>query len=217
LALIHEVLGELFGEGITENDVREAFTLDHPAYTSHAMVQEHQRGVLVHGDFNTAAVQCAHAGSFVRWLYRTGGSLVAEHRRIEVLEPYRRQKIARNHVSKALAFYESVGIEYVHLQAVDYGPGVWPQLGFEIHESWIRELVRGKFRSIVEEMGYDVDPPERMARLATAPAIDGVAPGILALNRTYVEDLNCQPIVMILDLQDEHTRRYLDERGILAT
>lgn len=215
MARIHSVIEVLLGAQVSEADIREAFQLEHDDFKSHPMVAEQRGGILIHGDFNTTSVQCAYVGHFERYIYQAGTDIVAEHRNIFILPPYRKQKIAKNHLAKLLPFYDRVGIEYIHLQAVDYGPPVWPQLGFEIREPHEAKLVREKFRSIVADLGYTVDPPDRTARLATAPAIDGVAVGVEALRRTYEEDLNCEHISMILDLKDLKTREYLRGRGII--
>lgn len=217
MARFHELLEHLFGPNMTEERLKEAFTLDHPGFVSHPMASVRNETILVLGDFNTSSTTCSYAGRFERYFYRTGGNLVACHSSIVVEERFRRQGIAFRHFSKLAKFYDMVSVDYVHLEAVGYGPVVWPQFGFELREPGDRELLHGHYRSIIGDLGYEViEIPTHTPRLALTPQLEGVDVGLEALSRLY-ESLNKRPIPMILDLKgDARTRAFLESRGILA-
>ena len=132
------------------------------------------------------------------------------------MEPrFRRQKIAFSHLTKLVRFYDLSGVEYVTLEAVGYGPLVWPQFGFELREPVDLERLRREYSSIIEELGYEIEEmPKTTALLALTPEIEGVMPGLEALERTY-DSLNQRPLPMILDLKNSVTRTFLRRRGIL--
>lgn len=216
MAAIHEIIEKLLGPSVSEADILEAFRLDHPGFVAHPMASaEDGKAIFVHGDFNTSSTDCSYAGRFERAFCRAGKDLVAEHRNIVVEERFRRQGIAKSHYTKLIRFYDSVGVEYVRLEAVGYGPVVWPQLGFELREADDRSLLERLYREVLEELGYELEEvPKQTALLALTPAIEGVAVGLEALDRLY-ESRGKRPIPMILDLKSEPTRAFLRFRGIL--
>lgn len=216
MAKIHLIIDELFGGLIDEQGLLEAFRLEHPGFVSRAIASaEDGKAVFVHGDFHTSSADCAYAGRFERALSRTGSDVVAEHRSIVVEERFRKQGIAKSHYTKLIRFYDDVGVEYIRLEAVGYGPVVWPQFGFELREPEDRALLDRLYREVVEELGYEVEEvPKQAALLALTPAIEGVDIGLEALGRLY-ESLGRRPIPMILDLKSEPTRAFLRFRGIL--
>lgn len=216
VADIHVIIEQLLGSSIGETDILEAFRLEHPGFTSHPMASaENGNAIFVHGDFHTSSVECSYAGRFERAFCKAGKDLVAEHRNIVVEERYRRQGIAKSHYTKLIRFYDSVGVEYVRLEAVGYGPVVWPQLGFELREPEDRALLDKLYRELVEELGYEVEEvPKQAALLALTPSIGGLDVGLEALDRLY-ESLGRRPIPMILDLKNEPSRAFLRFRGIL--
>jgi hypothetical protein len=214
MARVHENIEKVFGSACSEDVILTAFQLDHSDYMSRPYVSAENAGVLVHGEFFTRSTDCSRAGQFERYFYRTTTDLVAHHRRIEVYEPYRRQKIARKHLTKLIRFYDWVGVEYVILEAIDFGPVVWPQLGFDIRDDVVMKHARRNLRIIVEELGYDAIDVARAPALALVPQIEGQPVGLIALKRTY-EELNEQPIHMIMDLRDPQTRLFLNYQGIL--
>lgn len=216
VATIHVIIERLFGPAVSESDILEAFRLDHPGFVSHPMATaEDGKAIFVHGDFHTSSTECSFAGRFERGLCKAGKDLVAEHRNIVVEERFRRQGIAKSHYTKLIRFYDAVGVEYVRLEALGYGPVVWPQLGFELREAEDRALLDRLYREVLGELGYEVEEvPKQAALLALTPAIEGVDVGLEALDRLY-ESLGRRPIPMILDLKSEPTRAFLRFRGIL--
>lgn len=217
MADIHQIIDRLFGASVTEEAILDAFRIDHAGFTSHPMASaEAGKVVFIHGDFHTSSVDCAYAGRFERALCKTGTDLVAEHRNIIVEERFRRQGIALGHYEKAIRFYDSVGIEYIRLEAAGFGPIVWPQFGFELREPEDRALLDRIFREVLGELGYEVvEIPKQAPLLALTPAVEGVDVGLEALDRMY-ESLGKRPIPMILDLKSDATRAFLKFRGILG-
>lgn len=214
MARIHDIIEDLFGGNVTEAMILEAFASDHPGFKSHPMAQALRDGVYIHGDFNASSSDCSYVGYFKRWIGKEGRSLVAHHIEIFVDEPYRKQGLAKSHLSRLVRFYDSVGIEYVVLEAAGYGAIVWPQLGFELRELEHKKLLDDQYRSILAELGYEGEPPRSAASLALTPLVEGQPVGLMALDGAY-RALDCRPIPMILDLQNDLTRAFLKERGIL--
>jgi GNAT superfamily N-acetyltransferase len=215
MSKFHQNMEALFGPEMTEEVLVDAFRPDHLEFTTHATAEAQGDGILVHGEFNTACARAQFAGEFKRLLYRDGsGSLVAHHQRMDVRPEYQRQDIAKAHLTKLVSFYDEYRVEYVHLDAVDDGPLVWPQLGFELREPRDKQLLREKLRLIIDGLGYSVELPARAPRIALMPPLDGVKVGLKALADTYAA-LGQRPIPMILDLHDAVTRTFLKNRGIL--
>lgn len=215
MAKIHDLIEHCFGPNMTEADLLEAFKLEHRDFNSHPMASAQHGNILVHGDFHSSEADCSYAGRFERSFYRAGGYLVAHHQNIFVVPGFRRRKIAFAHITKLIRFYDPAGVEYVILEAVGYGPLIWPQFGFELREPEDVKRLRSHYSSVIEELGYEIEEmPETTASLALTPKIDGVMPGLEALSRTY-ESLGRRPIPMILDLRRPQTRTFLSNRGIL--
>ena len=200
---------------MTEDKILEAFRLDHDAFNSTPRASANGDRIMVHGDFHSSTTDCAYAGRFERLFYRAGTNLVAHHQSILVQPQFRRQKIAFSHLTKLIRFYDPCGIEYVTLEAGGYGPLVWPQFGFELREPNDMELLRHNYSCVIEELGYEIEEmPGTAALIALTPEIEGIMPGLEALERTY-DSLGQRPIPMILDLKKTDTRTFLSNRGIL--
>ncbi|HEY6234964.1 MAG TPA: hypothetical protein VIW69_07700 [Candidatus Elarobacter sp.] len=214
MAKIHDNIESLFGGSITEEIIVEAFRVEHTEFTSHVMLSALGDGVFISGEFNAATTDCRHAGVFQRYLYRAGGTLVAHHVRLFVEQQFRRRGLAGSHFGKLIRFYDAVGIEYVHLDAVDDGPVVWPQMGFELNEPSDVKLLHKQFRIVMDSLGYEADPPRRAPALALYDEIEGIKVGLRSLALTY-RALGERPIPMVLDLRNADTRAFLGYRGIL--
>lgn len=221
MAAIDDVIERLFGQNISEDDVLDAFRLDHPDYTAYPRCEPEGDGVCIHGTFHCATPDCRNVGHFERYLGHDGRCLWAEHRKLFVAQDCRRQKIATSHLAKIYAFYDRVGIEYATLKAIDSGPIVFPQLGFELRDADDKALLNSILRSIAKDAGYDVAGDlSRTAALVTAmlpeDPVDGITIGFRAMHELW-ERLGRRPIPMITDLRDSTTRAFLREKGILES
>lgn len=120
--LLHRIGGEAA--------IRAAFSIEHALVTSKATVTMSGTHIVVEGRF---ACKTSHAevGHFIRWIGEDvrRGTFV-NHQVIDVAEPFRRKKIAWNHYKKAFAFYRSIGVRLVSLNANELGPYVWPAFAF---------------------------------------------------------------------------------------
>ncbi len=79
--------------------------------------------------------------TFERSLYeRDDGTRVARHTRIDVEGPFKYQGYAKALLAKSFAFYRSIDVRYVELDAVGEGALLWPRWGWSLHGPSINEV-----------------------------------------------------------------------------
>ena len=95
-------------------------------------------------------------GNFVRWIEEDAREgVVVKHQVIEVAKDYRRKKIAWEHYKRAFAFYRSIGVSRVSLDANELGPYVWPSFNFNFNErEWKHMMLAWEQTWVVA--GYEV-------------------------------------------------------------
>lgn len=212
---VPDLIEELFGRSIVEGDIVEAFSLDHPEFLARPYLNTSGKHLIVNGDFFTTDTVCRNAGRFERSLYRLAGEPIAYHNRLDVRESFRRRGLAKAHLRKVVKFYRANGVKRVFLQAVDWGPVVWPALGFSFRgQPW--ELTQSEFRTLYEaDMGVSPGAiPDWPPALSLAYSPKGSDIGAKALRSAYIK-AGERPITMILELEDERTVSFLRARGVL--
>jgi hypothetical protein len=203
-------------EGITEDQLRDLYTLDHDEFQCVPIAVDQGNGFWISGSITTK--EGVHAGSFVRGLVQRSGELVAIHHSMNILEPYRRRHIAFNHYRKAINAYIALDCYRVEMFAYEYGTFVWPQFGFKYTNAEDKAAVADVVeRLYAAEAGHR--PTQRIASEEYAMILfrspRGVNIGADAAQRVAAFHPN-GALEMYLDLRDGATLDYLRESGILS-